>query len=105
MIGDRVTPADIHKGWTAETRQQARLQNFLADYFSEEELKDISFDLGIDYESLPAQGKAGKARVLISRIARTGDLSALVEQCHRLRPNRHGELAEAEVGVRGNPWI
>lgn len=65
----------------------ARLRQQLVDSFSEEELKTVSFDLGIDYENLPAQGKAGKARELVAQCERTGRIPELVARCRKLRPN------------------
>ena len=38
--------------------------------FGEGELKDLCFDLGIDYEDLPGQGKADKARELVAHCER-----------------------------------
>lgn len=69
------------------TEAQARLRQQLVDSLSEEELKTVSFDLGVDYESLPAQGKASKARELVAHCERSGKIPELVAQCRKLRPN------------------
>jgi hypothetical protein len=63
------------------------LRRGLVDCFSEEELHTLCFDMGLDYESLPAIGKAGKAREIVAYFERTNSISGLVEQCRRLRPN------------------
>lgn len=61
------------------------LQNLKA-YFNESELRDLCFDVAIDYESVLGQTKGDKARELIlycKRFARSADL---VQACRRLRP-------------------
>jgi serine/threonine protein kinase len=68
-------------------RQRAELRHKLDCYFSEEELRNLCFDLGIDYEALPAQGKSGKARELIAELERKRRLDALVALCRQLRPD------------------
>lgn len=63
-----------------------RLRKNLTQYFSDGELRDLAFDLGVDYESLPGQGKADKARELVAHLERRGRLDELREQLQRLRP-------------------
>ena len=41
------------------------LYRLLVEAFNEDELQTLCFFLGVDYEVLPARGKAGKARDLI----------------------------------------
>ncbi len=50
----------------------APLLDALVARYDEEELQALCFELGVDYESLPAQGKAGKARALILERNRRG---------------------------------
>ena len=64
---------------------RSKLHQNLADNFSEEELRTLCFDMGVDYENLPAEGKAGKARELIIYLERVGRTAELVEQCRELR--------------------
>ena len=64
-----------------------RLRRTLIRCFDENELRDLSFDLGVDYESLPGEGKGAKARELIAYLARRGRLADLVEIAQELRPN------------------
>jgi hypothetical protein len=54
--------------------------------FNEEELKTLAFELGVDYDSLPADGKSGKARELVSHFERRAQLPELVAAVHRVRP-------------------
>lgn len=65
----------------------ARLRQILTERFSEDELRTLCFDLGVDYEVLPAEGKAGKARELVSYLERRKRLSELVKVGQRLRPD------------------
>jgi hypothetical protein len=71
----------------ARTDTLAELRQQLVDRFSEEELRAVCFDLGIDYESLPAQGKAGKARELVALCERNDNTDKLVAKCSKMRPN------------------
>ena len=64
-----------------------QLRDILATYFSDGELRDLCFDLGIDYESLPGEGKASKARELVAYCQRRDRLTDLETACRRLRPN------------------
>ena len=59
----------------------------LTTRFSEEELRTLCFDLGVDYEGLPALGKEGKARELVLHLERRGQIPELVTLCHQLRQN------------------
>ena len=54
--------------------------------FDEEELKTLTFELGVDYDSLPAGGKSGKARELIAYFERRAQLPALIEAVRQVRP-------------------
>lgn len=65
----------------------SQVREILATAFSDEELRDLSFDLGIDYENLPAEGKSGKARELVWYCRRHGRFADLVAAVRRLRPH------------------
>jgi hypothetical protein len=54
--------------------------------FNEEELKTLAFELGVDYDSLPADGKSGKARELVSHFERRAQLPELVVAVRKVRP-------------------
>ena len=63
------------------------LRQILVSNFSDNELRDLVFDMGEDYDNLPGPNKSGKARELITfaeRRKRLGDLVALIQ---RLRPD------------------
>ena len=63
------------------------LHNFLVEHFDGEELKTLCFELRVDYDSLPGQGKAAKARDLILQIEQQGELGQLLAALKRRRPN------------------
>ena len=52
-----------------------KLPEILASRFSDGELRDLCFDLGVDYESLAGEGKSAKARELIAYLQRRGRLA------------------------------
>jgi hypothetical protein len=62
------------------------LRRLLTTYFDNEELRTLCFDLEVDYESLPAQGKANKARELVVHLERQGRISDLTRLAKALRP-------------------
>jgi len=65
---------------------RVKLKQILVDYFNDEELRDLAFELTIDYESLPGAGKSGKARELVAFAERHGRFAEVVALVHRLRP-------------------
>lgn len=67
-----------------EKREQLRKQ--MLALFSIEDLKDICFDLDIEYEKFEANGKGGMIRELIIFCLRTGQIDTLIEKCKKLRP-------------------
>ena len=56
---------------------RVQLVKFIRDKFSDSELRDLCFELHIDYESLPGEGKAAKARELVSFCERRDRLPEL----------------------------
>ena len=63
-----------------------RLRNILEEHFNVEELKTLCFDLKIDYENLPGQGKASKARELVDYLKRRRRMADLIEVGRATRP-------------------
>lgn len=63
------------------------LREILVSRFSDGELKDLCFDLGVDYESLAGEGKSAKARELIAYMQRRDRLAELVAAGKQLRPD------------------
>jgi hypothetical protein len=66
--------------------QRAVFLQQLVDAFNEEELRSLCFELSVDFDSLPAIGKAGKARELVALLERSGHLPDLIALCSAQRP-------------------
>jgi hypothetical protein len=70
-----------------EQEQLVRLRQILDSLFNEAELRTLCFDLGVDYDALPGEEKASKARELIAYLNRRGLVPDLVEVIMGRRPN------------------
>ena len=70
-------------GW----RERSRLRQLLAERFSEGELRTLCFDLGIEYDDLPGEGRADRARELVAYLERRDRISDLKEIGERMRPD------------------
>ncbi|WP_420645206.1 hypothetical protein [Candidatus Leptofilum sp.] len=57
------------------------------DFFSEEDLRTLCFDLGVDYDSLPGRGKIAKIRELILVFQRRDETYKLINSLFEERPN------------------
>jgi DNA-binding NarL/FixJ family response regulator len=78
----------------------AKLRQNLVDFFSEDELHTLCFDVGIDYEALPATGKNGKARELVAYLERRGLISKFTAICRNWRPNVSWEEVHEAIGEK-----
>jgi tetratricopeptide (TPR) repeat protein len=74
---------------TPGREELVELRHLLAERFNREELRGLCFDLGVDYDSLPAEGKANKARELVSYLERYERIPELVARIEKLRPAVH----------------
>jgi hypothetical protein len=63
------------------------LRDIINKYFSDSELRDLCFELNIDYESLGGDNKPAKVRELVTYCQRRDRLADLEAACRRLRPN------------------
>ena len=63
------------------------LRDALDSGYSDSELRDLCLELNLDYEDLPGEGQAAKARELVLFCKRRGLLAALVERVMRDRPH------------------
>jgi formylglycine-generating enzyme required for sulfatase activity len=77
------TPTEV----VPEQIDRAKLRCNLRRYFDESELRDLCFDLKVDYDSLRGDGKGDRARELVAYMERRGRISELVEACRQLRPS------------------
>jgi len=68
-----------------EPADRAQLRQFLVERFSLEELKNLAFDLGVDFELFAHQTKLEFARGLIAYFERRETLSCLVTEVLRQR--------------------
>jgi DNA-binding NtrC family response regulator len=84
-IEDQVKEAERPGG--LEPKRRTRLLQVLSDRFDEGELRTLCFNLEIDYEILPGQGKRDKARELIQYLERRERISDLVEAGKQMRPD------------------
>src|SRR5690242_16481601 len=73
------------------------LRQDFTNHFDEEGLKTLSFDLGVDYDSLPATGKEGKARELVKYFQLRNRLPELVEHSRLARPDIEWPTLAPEV--------
>lgn len=76
----------IHKQPLQIATPLSDLRRILTKYFSDSELINLCFDLNVDYEDLPAVGKANKARELIVLMGHHGRLPELEAAVRRERP-------------------
>jgi hypothetical protein len=68
------------------TPSLSALRQLLIKCFNDSELRNLCFDLHIDYENLNGIGKEDKVRELVAYCDRHGRIPELVEECRRLRP-------------------
>lgn len=63
------------------------IQHALNQFFDKNELGQLSFELGIDFENLPGSTKESKTRELVMFVDRRGQLEMLVDHIRQMRPN------------------
>jgi hypothetical protein len=82
---EKLAEAPVGKalGW----RERSRLRQVLAERFDEGELRTLCFDLGIEYDDLPGEGRAGRARELVAYLERRDRIPYLMELGRRVRPD------------------
>ena len=80
------------------SKVRGRLRQFLIERFNLTELKTLCFDLGVDYEMFPHQTKGDLTRELLAYFERTQNLSCLVAEAVKQRPDEElvALLAELE---------
>jgi hypothetical protein len=70
----------------SDPRYLTYLKDSLTELFDNEELKELCFGLGIDYEHLPTDKKPAFTRELVLYVKRRGELESLISACARARP-------------------
>ena len=73
--------------YSTDSTARIRLRQFLANCFSLDELKDLAFDLGINFQSLPHETSQELARELIAYFERRNQTRVLVVEALRQRPD------------------
>jgi hypothetical protein len=63
----------------------SRLRQILVERFSDGELRTLCFDLGVDYDILPGDNKADKARELVAYLDHRGQSERIAVAGRRLR--------------------
>jgi hypothetical protein len=63
------------------------LRRNLTDHFSDQELRALCSEIGVDYERLRGQGKAAKASELVRQLSARARIPELVALAARERPN------------------
>ena len=67
---------------------QGVFRQLLTSYFSREELKNLCFDVGLDYDSLPGGlSKGATSREILSYATRSGLILSLIVTAYNARPN------------------
>jgi hypothetical protein len=69
------------------SKHLGKLRKILAERFSEDELRTFCFDLNVDYEDLPGEGKAAKARELLALYERHHRVDELIQLGQQTRPD------------------
>jgi hypothetical protein len=62
-----------------------KVRQLISQFFDDNELRDLCFDLDIQYENLPGDNKLGKVRELLQYVTRHQKLPDLMETLKRLR--------------------
>ncbi len=65
----------------------AKLRQQTTSSLSIEELRSLCFDLEIDYENLPGEGKEAKVREMIALMQRDNKIPSLIDHLSEIRPN------------------
>lgn len=87
---------DIVHGKTAvETINLTVLYKILLDYFDEQELKELCFELNLDYDTIGENdNKSEKAREIVKYYRRRNAVNKLVRAINRKRPHLGREDSE-----------
>ena len=78
------------------TLDWAQMRQSLVESFDDNELRDLCFDLRIDYESLPGDGKSAKASELVQYCDRHKRLDELHTAIQRAQSNHAAKIARCE---------
>ncbi len=72
----------------SSSNQNLQLVELLKQYFSLDEIKELCFGLGINFESIPGENTIdSKSRELVIYMSRRGQIDALLQKLRTTRPN------------------
>lgn len=77
------------------------LRDMLVNYFSIDDLQDLCFEMSVDFDNLPGDTKAAKARELIIFCRNRAKLGSLIEKAKLARPSLNW-ISESKNG--GNSY-
>lgn len=77
-----------------------QLHKLIVAHFDLNELRTLTFELGIDYETIPGTEKSGKARELVVSCARQSRLNDLFSHAQKTRPNINWPPTPPDFDVR-----
>lgn len=82
------TLADIRRWqkWNDNSEILQDIRDNMIESFNESECRDLCFDIGVSYESLPGKTIDDKCRELVLHQKRRNKIDALVKRCRELRP-------------------
>ena len=93
---------------TPAEKRVALLQQ-LVDRYSDDELRTLCFGLGVNYEDLPAQTRAGKAREFVAyldRYDRIHELEQKLEATSKVKPQAQTPLQAQQLApVLSCPFV
>jgi hypothetical protein len=81
------------------------LRDLLLTALNEEDLKDLTFSLGIEFDDLSGGNRSAKARELVAYCARDGRLEELLAAAAKMRPRADWSSARQTGQVGGHDHI
>lgn len=86
--------------WISTPEQIILLRRNLTDYFSDDELRALCSEMGVDYSRLRGNAKAIKASELVRYLAARGRIPELVRRASRLRPDVSWGMMPEDLAAR-----
>jgi hypothetical protein len=83
---------DLLGSYFQNREKLASLRVEMVNHFNESELRNLSFDLQINYDALPGSGTDNKCRELILYCLHRGRLAELLSACAKQRPTLFNSL-------------
>jgi DNA-binding response OmpR family regulator len=88
-----------------EQNRAIALRQMLMTYFNDSELRDLCFDMNINYEDLLGQARSDKVREFIGYVQRHGRINELMKRCQHLRPLADWQAIEQTMTGTAEPKI